>query len=73
MEQINQVWKLLPVIAPRYADMIFSEACRLLNTGWSVADTVGFLSCLSCLQEAGCEMDKSEALAREVLIMARNP
>ena len=71
MEQINQVWKLLPKISDeRDADMIFSEACRLLNTGWSVADTVGFLS---CLQEAGCKMDESEALARMALIMARNP
>ena len=47
MEQINQVWKLLPKISDeRDADMIFSEACRLLNAGWSVEDTVEFLSCL---------------------------
>ena len=69
MEQINQVWKLLPKISDeRDADMIFSEACRLLNTGWSVADTVGFLS---CLQEAGCELDVDVALFRMETIKAR--
>jgi hypothetical protein len=71
MEQINQVWKLLPVITDEVdADRIFSEACRLLNAGWSVADTVGFLS---CLQEVNPNMDETTGLARMALITARYP
>jgi hypothetical protein len=71
MEQINQVWKLLPKITDEVdADRIFSEACRLLNSGWSVADTVGFLC---CLQEVNPDMDETTGLARMALITARYP
>jgi len=69
MEQINQVWKLLPEITDEVdADRIFSEARRLLNSGWSVADTVGFLS---CLQEVNPRMDETTGLARMARIAAR--
>ncbi|NCA17919.1 MAG: hypothetical protein EBS90_12905 [Betaproteobacteria bacterium] len=69
MEQINQVWKLLPHIADeRDADMAFSEACRLLNAGWTVADTVGFLS---CLQEVNPDAPEEESLDRMVQLQAK--
>ncbi len=50
------------------ADKISSEARRLIKAGWSVDDTVEYLS---CFQEAGCELDEDEALERMETIEAR--